>query len=307
MPSSRWATRLTRSSAPRARRSTRASRRSAASAPSTASTSTSIIAKQAAEWTEKALGELAPAEAAGTATVVHVDFKGGAHAPDDDEPQFTAENPLTGEIVDAGQPQRHRLDARDLARRDRRRGARLLLYCRVMPSASLPENDPGLALELCRGRRARRGRRRRAEAARALRRDDTVACRWSNAYAKLTQRTDVDARSPSRRRSPSSPRTASSSICSSAIPRSSRADQLFGLLRPLPGRLYSVASSPKAHPGEAHLLVGAVRWESHGKQARRRCLDLLRRPPQGRRHGAHLRQAEPPLPPARRTATARSS
>ena len=43
-------------------------------------------------------------------------------------------------------------------------------------------------------------------------------------------------------------------------------EQLFSLLRPLPGRLYSVASSPKAHPGEAHLLVGAVRWESHGKQ-----------------------------------------
>ncbi len=41
---------------------------------------------------------------------------------------------------------------------------------------------------------------------------------------------------------------------------------MFGLLRPLPGRLYSVASSPKAHPGEAHLLVGAVRWESYGKK-----------------------------------------
>jgi sulfite reductase (NADPH) flavoprotein alpha-component len=43
------------------------------------------------------------------------------------------------------------------------------------------------------------------------------------------------------------------------------ADHLFGLLRPLPGRLYSVASSQKAHPGEAHLLVGAVRWDSYGK------------------------------------------
>ncbi|MEQ1671647.1 MAG: hypothetical protein ABL893_12365 [Hyphomicrobium sp.] len=41
-------------------------------------------------------------------------------------------------------------------------------------------------------------------------------------------------------------------------------EQLLGLLRPLPGRLYSVASSPKAHQGEAHLLVGTVRWESHG-------------------------------------------
>ncbi len=38
------------------------------------------------------------------------------------------------------------------------------------------------------------------------------------------------------------------------------------MLRPLPGRLYSVASSPAAHPGEAHLLIGAVRWDSHGKK-----------------------------------------
>jgi sulfite reductase (NADPH) flavoprotein alpha-component len=42
-------------------------------------------------------------------------------------------------------------------------------------------------------------------------------------------------------------------------------DQLTKLLRPLPGRLYSVASSLKAHQGEAHLLVGAVRWSSYGK------------------------------------------
>jgi sulfite reductase (NADPH) flavoprotein alpha-component len=38
------------------------------------------------------------------------------------------------------------------------------------------------------------------------------------------------------------------------------------LVRPLPGRLYSVASSLKAHQGEAHLLIGAVRWASHGRK-----------------------------------------
>ena len=48
-------------------------------------------------------------------------------------------------------------------------------------------------------------------------------------------------------------------------PETLTADQLTKLLRPLPGRLYSVASSLKAHQGEAHLLVGAVRWVSHGK------------------------------------------
>jgi sulfite reductase (NADPH) flavoprotein alpha-component len=41
--------------------------------------------------------------------------------------------------------------------------------------------------------------------------------------------------------------------------------QLSGLLRKLPPRLYSVASSLAAIPGEAHLLIGVVRYESQGR------------------------------------------
>ena len=37
------------------------------------------------------------------------------------------------------------------------------------------------------------------------------------------------------------------------------------LLKRLAPRLYSISSSPKAHPGEVHLTVGAVRYESHGR------------------------------------------
>ena len=48
--------------------------------------------------------------------------------------------------------------------------------------------------------------------------------------------------------------------------KSESPEQITKLLRPLPGRLYSVASSLAAHQGEAHLLVGAVRWESHGRK-----------------------------------------
>jgi sulfite reductase (NADPH) flavoprotein alpha-component len=43
------------------------------------------------------------------------------------------------------------------------------------------------------------------------------------------------------------------------------ADELTGLLRPLPPRLYSIASSRKLIGEEAHLLVGAVAWQSHGR------------------------------------------
>ena len=50
-----------------------------------------------------------------------------------------------------------------------------------------------------------------------------------------------------------------------AAPASLAPEQLLGLLRPLPARLYSVASAPEAVDGDAHLLIGAVRWNSHGR------------------------------------------
>ena len=37
------------------------------------------------------------------------------------------------------------------------------------------------------------------------------------------------------------------------------------LLRKIPARLYSIASSLKAHPEEVHLTVGAVRYQGHGR------------------------------------------
>ncbi len=45
-------------------------------------------------------------------------------------------------------------------------------------------------------------------------------------------------------------------------------EELLSLLRPLPPRLYSVASSLKATPGEAHLLVGEVRYELRDRTRR---------------------------------------
>lgn len=45
-----------------------------------------------------------------------------------------------------------------------------------------------------------------------------------------------------------------------------QAQDFVNILRKLPPRLYSIASSPKAHEGEVHLTVAAVRYESHDKQ-----------------------------------------
>jgi sulfite reductase (NADPH) flavoprotein alpha-component len=47
------------------------------------------------------------------------------------------------------------------------------------------------------------------------------------------------------------------------------------LLRKLNPRLYSIASSPKAHPGEVHLCVGIVRFESHGRARKGVCSTFL--------------------------------
>lgn len=41
--------------------------------------------------------------------------------------------------------------------------------------------------------------------------------------------------------------------------------EFVALLKKLQPRLYSISSSLKAHPGEVHLTVGAVRFESHGR------------------------------------------
>ncbi|PSC03597.1 sulfite reductase subunit alpha [Alsobacter soli] len=50
-----------------------------------------------------------------------------------------------------------------------------------------------------------------------------------------------------------------------AFPATLAADQLHALTRPLPPRAYSVASSRKEVGDEAHLLVAAVRYETHGR------------------------------------------
>ena len=38
------------------------------------------------------------------------------------------------------------------------------------------------------------------------------------------------------------------------------------ILRKLPARLYSIASSLNAHPEEVHLTIRKVRYEAHGRE-----------------------------------------
>jgi len=53
------------------------------------------------------------------------------------------------------------------------------------------------------------------------------------------------------------------------------AENLVGLLRPMPPRLYSIASSIKAHPEQVHLTVAIVRYDSHGRKREGVCSSYL--------------------------------
>jgi sulfite reductase (NADPH) flavoprotein alpha-component len=49
------------------------------------------------------------------------------------------------------------------------------------------------------------------------------------------------------------------------LPTPLAAEQLIPLLRKLAPRLYSISSSPKAHPAEVHLTISTVRYVSHDR------------------------------------------
>ena len=51
--------------------------------------------------------------------------------------------------------------------------------------------------------------------------------------------------------------------------------ELVARLKRLQPRLYSISSSPKAHPGEVHLTVGAVRYEAAGRARKGVCSTFL--------------------------------
>ena len=70
------------------------------------------------------------------------------------------------------------------------------------------------------------------------------------------------------------------------------AEQLRALTRPLAPRAYSIASSRREVGEEAHLLISAVRYESHGRARKGRCLELRRRAAEEGQSPARQAQAQ---------------
>lgn len=66
------------------------------------------------------------------------------------------------------------------------------------------------------------------------------------------------------------------------------AEEFVGVLKKLQPRLYSISSSPKAHPNEVHLTVGIVRYNSHYRDRGGVCSTYLSDRAEGQNPGVYL-------------------
>lgn len=222
------------------------------------------FSKSAAAWTDATLAKLQPPSASeATANIVHVDFKSAGHADELDEPAFDADKPLEAEISDI-------VDLNGTGSSTQTWHVEFATEADGWSYASgdaigvLPENDAKLVGDLL----ETVGLAGDGELARKLvtERDVTTLTRpVVQAFAKLTGRSDVEAlAAPEAFAAYAADRQIIDLLADHR--EKLTPEQLVGLLRPLPPRLYSVASSFAAHPGETHLLVSAVRWHSRERQ-----------------------------------------
>lgn len=220
------------------------------------------FARHAPDWTARTLAQFKPADAAPTGTIVHVDFGHGQLADVAEAPAFTAERPLEAEITalinlnGTGSTREtwHVELATDVAGFSYQPGDAIGI---------VPENDPELVARVL----DVTGLSENAELADYLRTEadiTTLSRPLIEKYAKLTGRSDVAALAADTNAFLAFASDRQLIDLLAAYPEKLSADQLKSLLRPLPPRLYSVASSPAAHLDETHLLIGAVRWQSHG-------------------------------------------
>jgi sulfite reductase (NADPH) flavoprotein alpha-component len=219
-------------------------------------------AKAAGHWIDAVLVELAPAEAA--AKVVHVDFK-HAHTTEVDasEPAFDAEHPFVAEVsavvnLNGTGSTRETMHVEFATENDG------FSYLPGDAIGVVPENDPRVVADVL----EQVGLAGDAALAAKLTTGfevTTLTRPVVDAYAKLTGRKDVAALLEGDALTKFANDRQIADLFQ-AFPEKLSAEQLTKLLRPLPARLYSVASSLAAHPGETHLLVGAVRWQSHGRE-----------------------------------------
>lgn len=225
------------------------------------------FAEAASKWTSSVIETLRPADEAIDSKVVHVDFH---HQPADDDvfeqPGFTAEAPLVAEITSlvnlSGTGSSRETWHVELAT-----DAAGYAYQPGDAIGILPENHPDLVEALVQAAGITANPSLVSHLTHSA--DITTLSRpVVERYISLTGRDELSAYVAD---AAAFQRFASDRQVIdlfAEFPGKLDAEGLKSLLRPLPSRLYSVASSQAAHDGETHLLVSAVRWHAHGRDRR---------------------------------------
>lgn len=221
------------------------------------------FAKPAAAWTASTLETLKPHDDAPTATVVHVDFHSAVDDNGGEAPAISAESPLAAEISSlvnlSGTGSTRETWHAELA--TDHPGFR---YKPGDAIGVVADNDPTLVEALVEATGTTADAALVKELTEAY--DITTLSRsLVEKYATLTGRRDVAELAASQQALQAFAADRQAIDLFTSYPEPLDGEQLKSLLRPLPPRLYSVASSPAAHAGETHLLVGAVRWHSHAR------------------------------------------
>ena len=211
----------------------------------------------AAAWLATTLPELRGAEAEPSPSVIHVDF-GTVDAR-----EYSKSNPFQAEIT-------------DLVNLNSSRSLKQTFHVELSLAGSgltyqpgdaigiAPENDPA-AVEAVLDAAGQAGNTE-LHAALLTRHDvNTLSAYLVRSLAELTKDPAIEALATDKERLDAFLPGRQVVDLLSAFPNRLTPAQLTGLLRPLPPRLYSVASSQAMVGEEAHLLVGAVRYEAHGR------------------------------------------
>jgi sulfite reductase (NADPH) flavoprotein alpha-component len=215
--------------------------------------------ESAATWMGGALGRLdeLTAERNGTGgSVIHVDFHGSATS-------WSKSNPFAAEITELVNLNSSRSDKETIHLELSLEGSGLA-YEPGDSLGILPENDPELVEAVVRAAGLESDTSIRAALGSGY--DITTLTRpVVEAYARLTGTTGLLELAASA----DLPAYLEGRQIIDLLedhPHELSAEQLASILRKLPPRLYSIASSQKATPDEAHLLLCAVRYRTHGRE-----------------------------------------
>jgi sulfite reductase (NADPH) flavoprotein alpha-component len=214
--------------------------------------------KTAADWTETILRTLAE-QAEPEAAVIHVDFARPVAIEPADEAPRVVDAEITGHI----DLNSSRSDLRTCHIELSLAGLGLT-YRPGDAIGFVPRNDPALVEDILRMTGLSADAATRDALTQQL--DITTLTRAQvDEYARLIGNTVLQTIAADAARSAAFLRDRQVIDLLEAAPHALAAAQLTGLLRPLPPRFYSVASSQLAVGEEVHLLVAKIGWESHGR------------------------------------------